>query len=142
MLAGLPVLSGMRIRLTSAPPAIPMHVTGRHHLRTTPDDLYFVRVGEFLKIGRSRNLKERFRIIRSHSPTTPELIGSIAGAGHTEKAWHYAFRMIQSRGEWFKIGPALKEAVNAALRGEDWMELGPQRWRDEVQRFAIRRNLR
>lgn len=108
-----------------------------------PDDLYFVRVGTFLKIGRSRNVPERLRILSCHAPTEPELVGTIPGAGRMEKVWHYAFRHSQSRREWFKTTPPLKEAVNAALRGEDWIATcGPERWREEVALFAHERGLR
>jgi hypothetical protein len=99
-------------------------------------DLYFVRVGRFLKIGRTRNMGERLRILSCHAPTPPEVVGVIAGAGHTEKVWHFAFRKIQSHREWFKICPPLKDAVNAALRGEDWKLVGPRWWRDDIDAFS------
>lgn len=89
-------------------------------------DLYFVRVGRFLKIGKTRDITERFRIISCHAPTKPELVGVLHGQGWQEKAWHRAFRKIQSHPEWFKICRPLKETVGAALRGEDWSKVGPE----------------
>jgi hypothetical protein len=103
------------------------------------DDLYFIRVGRFLKIGRTRNLKERLRILSCHAPTKPELVGSIPGAGATERVWHYAFRRARSHREWFRITGSLKQTVDAALRGENWLETaGPDWWRAEVTSFAVR----
>ena len=104
------------------------------------DDLYFVRVGRWLKIGRSGDIQERLRIISCHAPTPPELVGVLAGEGRQEKVWHYAFRKTRSHREWFRIGPALKETVDAALRGEDWMQtVGPEGWRQDVLAFAAGR---
>jgi hypothetical protein len=101
------------------------------------DDLYFIRVGRHLKIGRTRNLKERLRILSCHAPTPPEVVGTIQGAGGTEKVWHYAFRRLRSHREWFRIAPSLKQTVDAALRGEDWMRtVGPEEWRADVLAFA------
>jgi hypothetical protein len=100
---------------------------------SNPDDLYFVRVGRHLKIGRSRDVRERFRIISCHAPTKPELVGVLAGAGPTERVWHFAFRKIRSHREWFRICGPLKQTVDAALRGEDWTRtMGPEEWRDDI----------
>lgn len=110
---------------------------------SNPGDLYFVKVGPYLKIGRTRDLKERLRILACHAPVAPKLIGAIAGAGPTEKAWHYAFRNINSHREWFKIAPALKRSVDAALRGESWIALcsDDPLWCEEVRLFAAERGM-
>lgn len=81
-------------------------------------DLYFVRVGRFLKIGRTTNIQSRMRMIRCHAPTPPELVGVIAGAGSQERQWHRAFKHLQSNREWFRITPELKAAVDTALAQE------------------------
>jgi hypothetical protein len=78
-------------------------------------DLYFVRVGRFLKIGRTRNMTSRMRMIRCHAPTPPELVGVIKGAGSQEELWHSRFAHLRSNREWFKITLELKVAVDAAL---------------------------
>jgi hypothetical protein len=83
--------------------------------RTAKGDLYFVRVGRFLKIGRTTNLESRMRMIRCHASTPPELVGTIRGGGWQERDWHRQFRHLQSNREWFRITPELKAAVNAAL---------------------------
>lgn len=83
--------------------------------RNTSGDLYFIRVGEFLKIGRTRNLKARLGHIKCHAPTPPVLVGSLPGKGWQEKEWHRAFRHLRTHGEWFAITPELSAAIDAAM---------------------------
>jgi hypothetical protein len=83
--------------------------------RERKGDLYFVRVGRFLKIGRTTNIGARMRMIQCHAPTPPELVGMIAKGGWQEADWHQDFRHLRSNGEWFRITPELKAAVNHAL---------------------------
>lgn len=82
--------------------------------RAKMGDLYFIRVGEFIKIGRTTNLDARIRMIDCHAATALELLGVIVGAGYLERSWHKTFRHLRSKGEWFRETPELCQAIEMA----------------------------
>jgi len=68
--------------------------------------VYLITIGDgFCKIGRSRNLPERCRIIDSASPFPTELLGAISAhnARSTERRWHENFQHKCVRKEWYML---------------------------------------
>jgi T5orf172 domain len=72
-----------------------------------PGYIYFVKSGEFIKIGYSRSLEARFHKLRTDVPVALELLHIEQGSVKQEKCFHRRFAAIRSRGEWFHHRPEL-----------------------------------
>lgn len=77
--------------------------------------VYFVRGGDFLKIGWSRDVDGRIGDLRASGPTQLTLLGSIAGTRDDERALHERFAEIRHHGEWFRAEPELLDFVASVL---------------------------
>lgn len=77
--------------------------------------IYFIRCGEFVKIGRSDNAPARLRELQRGAPMPLSLIGAYRGFGCDETALHHAFAADRHCGEWFRSTPLL-ELVARKLR--------------------------
>lgn len=71
------------------------HVKGRH--------LYFIRSGEYIKIGRADNLKSRLSQLTAMNPHGVELIHFIEDGGYMEHDLHEQFKDRHHQGEWFLL---------------------------------------
>lgn len=79
------------------------------------DDLYFMRVHEFVKIGRSRDPWSRRKDLQC---STPFEIGEpviLQGRGDQERDWHKRFADKRVRGEWFLWCEEIANAIEFAL---------------------------
>ena len=75
--------------------------------------VYYVLVGEKVKIGYTANLTQRLRAY----PPDAELLATEPGDKELERTRHQQFREYLTHGrEWFAPGPALREHVES-LRG-------------------------
>jgi hypothetical protein len=81
----------------------------KHHAKT--QDLDFIRVGEFVKIGRSHDPDDRISRLQCAMPYEIEEITILSGKGWDEKAWHKRFASRRVRGEWFQWCDEIKDAV-------------------------------
>ena len=66
------------------------------------DDLYIIKVGVYVKIGVSSDVKRRIKDIESACPYPVELLYHGVCEGQTEEEWHNKFKKFHHRGEWFK----------------------------------------
>jgi hypothetical protein len=73
------------------------HNKGKH--------LYFIQVGEYIKIGRTDDVNKRLKQLEAMNPYDVELIEFIEGAGELEHSLHDQFKDRLHRGEWFRIRP-------------------------------------
>jgi hypothetical protein len=80
-------------------------------------DLYFVRAGDAVKIGRTNNIMARLRNIQAHNHEQINCLLLVKGAGATEKALHRKFAAKRLRGEWFAWCPEIEDEIER-LRGE------------------------
>lgn len=79
-----------------------------------------------VKIGVTRDLTKRFRMMQSCSPL-PLVVAAVDQSGDliTEVELHHRFRDQRCRGEWFSISPELRSVIHTtALTGEI-----PDAWR-------------
>lgn len=77
--------------------------------------IYFLRAGQFIKIGQSKRWKERLAQMQPGSPhIIIPLLVLIAEPG-LEKKLHARFRVDHFRGEWFHSGPALAAYIKENL---------------------------
>lgn len=77
---------------------------------TRQHQVYYVRIGELIKIGTSRNLEARV----SSYPPGSELLAVERGGGDIERQRHHQFRhLLAERKEWFHPGPDLLDHIAA-----------------------------
>jgi hypothetical protein len=76
--------------------------------------VYFMRVGERMKIGMSKNVRNRAKEIQTGQSEQVEVIYSVKGNRELEKYFHSRFNAVKLHGEWFRYRSALK-AFLAAL---------------------------
>lgn len=82
--------------------------------------IYFIRSGEFVKIGHCvRDPIRRLEKLQVGNPVTLELIGLCEGERCDELAWHGRFGKLRVRGEWFRLEPKLFKAIKPHLVDHD-----------------------
>lgn len=70
--------------------------------------VYFMRVGDRLKIGMSGNVRKRAKAIQTGQSDQVEVIYSVKGGRELEKHFHARFEAIRLHGEWFEYRGPLK----------------------------------
>lgn len=73
--------------------------------------VYFVRVGERIKIGVSRNAISRVQEIAGHLPYGISHVLIVPGTRQDERRLHERFRRYRTRGEWFRACAALQLTI-------------------------------
>lgn len=86
----------------------------------TGDDLYFIRAGDAVKIGRASDVWKRLANMQANNHLELNCICRLSGRGHEERGWQSYFKTHHIRGEWFQWTPALAAAIELARRGEKW----------------------
>lgn len=68
------------------------------------DDLYCIRCGPYIKLGRSAEVKKRIASIVTGNPFEVEILWVRPYKGSTEKYWHATLKGmgLHHQGEWFK----------------------------------------
>lgn len=77
--------------------------------------IYFMRAGEFVKIGRSKQWKLRMREMQTGSPYTIVPLLVIVADAKTERELHRRFKADHFRGEWFHNSPKLNAFIKDNL---------------------------
>lgn len=77
--------------------------------------VYYMRIGNRVKIGYSTNLTLRLQTINPE-----ELMATEPGGASVEKRRHDEFRQLRTRGEWFHLDGPLIQHI-AALRTAPWV---------------------
>lgn len=75
---------------------------------------YFIRSGQFVKIGTSRSVRRRLYTVRVGTPEGARLIGMAMGGADREKLIHAHLADFHHRGEWFR----LHRKVISHMRGQ------------------------
>lgn len=76
--------------------------------RPVPDEcVYFIRGGDFVKIGYSADLFVRFIDLQTSCPFDLEIMGDIPGGRSVEAKVHFKFGALHVRGEWFRYHPEI-----------------------------------
>lgn len=82
-----------------------------HHLFDTlgaPCYLYLVECDGYYKIGRTEELPvQRLAALQTGSPHPMRLVSFFRGATRLERLFHFKFRALRVRGEWFKKDDAI-----------------------------------
>lgn len=77
--------------------------------------IYFVRSGEFIKIGQSKQWKQRIETMQVGSPYTIITLLVLIAEPKLESKLHNWFRADHFRGEWFHSGPAILTYIREHL---------------------------
>lgn len=77
--------------------------------------IYFVKAGQFLKIGISENPEKRVRELQIGNPHKLELLGTIPGDEQDETEIHNAFSDHHSHGEWYFYSKPVRTFVKFAV---------------------------
>lgn len=94
--------------------------------------VYFIRWGEYMKIGTSINPERRLdQLFRFNSGTIgppaqfgyPELVACIPGNARDERQLHRRFAAHRTTGEWFLLNDELREAASEAAAQQMSIEL-------------------
>lgn len=64
--------------------------------------VYFIRCGEYVKIGFSTDVDARQRAIAAHTPYDVELVAKHEGTQADEAAFHRLLKAHRHRNEWFR----------------------------------------
>lgn len=83
----------------------------RHAPTANQTFIYFLRAGEFVKIGQSRRWKSRMSGMQTGSPYTIVPLLILIADEKMEKQLHRRFKADHFRGEWFHIGPAVRAFI-------------------------------
>jgi hypothetical protein len=73
--------------------------------------VYFIRCGEFVKIGQSQSPSYRVAALRTGIPYDLELLKVVRAGDKTERAIHAALHEYHHRFEWFRLEPDLSAAI-------------------------------
>ena len=79
--------------------------------RCDESKVYVVKCGDFVKIGRARNVEQRMRDIQSANPHTIELLFVSFGGNEVEKELHRRFAAYKHRDEWFRLEGEVAEWI-------------------------------
>lgn len=80
-------------------------------VRSARGCIYFVRAGENVKIGFSKDVDQRLAQLQTFFPFRLELLLSIAGSALTEHQLHHRFKLSRVTGEWFRLTPDIETFV-------------------------------
>lgn len=68
-----------------------------------PGFVYFLRMGDKVKIGFSTNVGKRLKAIQTACPLPAEVVKIIPGSEQTERYFHAHFAANRINGEWFAL---------------------------------------
>lgn len=64
--------------------------------------VYFIRGGEWIKIGYTRSARERIKKMVTDAPVELKILHVEPGTFKIEKLYHRHFAALRTRGEWFR----------------------------------------
>jgi hypothetical protein len=71
--------------------------------------VYFMRSGDFIKIGFSADPKSRLHAMLTSNPAGIEIVRIVKGTKKTEREYHERFRAYRHHREWFRLEGGLKD---------------------------------
>lgn len=104
--------------------------------------IYFMRAGEFVKIGRSKNWRYRMSGMQVGSPYTIVPLLVLIGDESEEQRLHHRFRESRFRGEWFRLSDAIREYIKGSrllcVANADVSDLRtPNKWEDVKEEIVL-----
>jgi len=105
--------------------------------------LYFIRSGQYVKIGVSATPRRRIASIQTGNPEPIEVLAIVEGDASLEADLHRRLASFRKQGEWFEDCPAVRNEIEGLHRVVIKQRPPPYTWRFEVKRKprkAKRRN--
>lgn len=87
--------------------------------KSDEDFVYFVKCGEYIKIGYSTDVEARITGMMCDNPNDLELLACFHGNRITERILHESFSHCRHRNEWFHAGNDIYEFINAMRKIAD-----------------------
>ena len=89
----------------------------RNYQDSRQQSIYFIKQGEYVKIGYSAGIKDRLKGLQTGSPEELEVLATEHGDKLTEKWLHMLFEKQHYRGEWFKLDDELLNYIECLKQG-------------------------
>lgn len=100
--------------------------------------IYFIRSGDFVKIGVSDNPRGRIAAIQTSNPNPIEVLGIVPGSYELEAELHQRFAHLRHKNEWFRDTKPIRQTIDDLLSKQrldpQVFELDTDEWRFEVKR--------
>ncbi len=77
--------------------------------------VYFLEMGEFIKIGRSSDIRRRIQSFEGFLPLPTKLLHQIPGTCDTETDLHRKFKHLRTKGEWFRATDELRGFIASLI---------------------------
>ena len=79
--------------------------------------VYFIRSGQFVKIGFSRNVQYRLKHLQIGNPITLEVLHQMPGTEGDENYLHMVLSSQNHRHEWFRLTPRINRLIEDLMDG-------------------------
>lgn len=76
--------------------------------------VYAIRSGDFVKIGRSANIKTRLAELQAAHPTALRLVAVLSRDPAEEPQFHRRLQRFRVRGEWFQLHGEVLDLIRAS----------------------------
>lgn len=101
--------------------------------------VYFLYCAGFVKIGVARSVIRRASELQIGSPWKGQIVLLIPGGRATEAFLHFAFQEHRTGGEWFRLAPPIRQAIQELAPAEclQWLAEEEAQYREWVRHEAI-----
>lgn len=100
--------------------------------------IYFIRSGEYVKIGVSDNPRGRITAIQTSNPNPIEVLGIVPGSYDLEAELHQRFSFLHHKNEWFQDAEPIRRVISDLVSEQQStpqaIEPDYDEWRFEVKR--------
>jgi hypothetical protein len=105
--------------------------------------VYFLYCAGFVKIGVARSILRRASELQIGSPWKSQIVLLIPGGRSTEAFLHFAFQEHRVGGEWFRLAPPIRKAIQELAPAEclQWLAEEEETYRDWVRQEALQLGL-
>lgn len=96
--------------------AEPEHRHDGRFRKRVPNHVYFIRCGDFVKIGVASCVATRLRTIKAMNPRPVEVVHVVVGKQPVEREFHLRFAAYRHLDEWFRIEGELADFLEESRR--------------------------
>jgi hypothetical protein len=87
--------------------------------------VYFIRAGDAVKIGHTKNVPSRLRALATASAVRLQVLATVPGGRDREDREHQRWSHLRIRGEWFRADEGLLRYAQDLATGPRVVELSP-----------------
>lgn len=97
--------------------------------------VYFIKCENYVKVGYTANMKQRFKKYVTENPFPLKVLGIINGGYDVEKKIHKQLETWWHRGEWFTYNIVVRDLIKQIMKeNKDNEEVKPKKRRRRVKR--------